>query len=73
MTISVTVRGKVPNSTAPLEPSSVDRIALVVKTYGEMDPIQFARMMNQMESYKPDAAAPSAFPLAGKLFLETVA
>src|SRR6056297_3159980 len=42
-----------PNWTAPLEPSSVGRIALVVKTYDEMDPIQLAWMVNQMESYKP--------------------
>ena len=47
----------------------MSRIALVVKTYGEMDPIQLAWMVNQMESYKLDAAAPSAFPLAGRLFL----
>ncbi|MGM0490948.1 MAG: hypothetical protein ACQESR_29845, partial [Planctomycetota bacterium] len=45
----------------------------MVKTSGEMDPIQLAWMVNQMESYKPDAAAPSAFPLAGRLFLGTVA
>ena len=37
------------NWTAPLEPSSVGRIALVVKTYGEIDPIQLAWMVNQME------------------------
>ncbi|MFO7907528.1 MAG: hypothetical protein ACQESR_23690 [Planctomycetota bacterium] len=29
-----------PNSTAPLEPSCVGRIALLVNTYGEMDPIE---------------------------------
>jgi hypothetical protein len=51
----------------------MSRIALVVKTYGEMDPIQLAWTVNQMESYKPDAAAPSAFPLAGRLFPGAVA
>ena len=62
----------------------MSRIALLVKTDGEMDPIQLAWMVNQMESYKPDAAAPSAFlsrepplraavPATGRLFLGTVA
>ena len=38
-----------PGWTAPLEPSSVSRIAVSVKTSGEMDPIQLAWMVNQME------------------------
>ena len=34
------------------------RIAVLVKTYGEMDPIQLAWMVNQMESYKPTLSLP---------------
>ena len=43
---------------APLEPSSMSQIALVVKTYGEMDPIQLGWMVNQMESYKRKLGSP---------------
>ncbi|MFO7902027.1 MAG: hypothetical protein R6U98_05155 [Pirellulaceae bacterium] len=67
----IKITARILNSTAPLEPSSVSRIAVLVKTYGEMDPIQLAWMVNQMESYSLRCRSLDV-PGTGTLFLGTV-
>ena len=61
------------NSTASVEPLAMCEIALWVKTYGELDAIERAWMVSQMESDRPDVAVPSACAAPGTFFLGAVA